>query len=36
MTKYDRIHLFEQKQMRTVWNEEQENGSFKLLMLLEF
>jgi hypothetical protein len=32
MTKQQAIQLFEQKQVRTVWDEEQENGIFQLWM----
>ena len=36
MTKQQAIQFFEQKQVRTVWDNEQENGVLLLLMLLAF
>ena len=36
MTKYDSLQLFEKKKVRTIWDDEQENGISQLLMLLLF
>lgn len=32
MTQQNKIQLFEQKQVRALWDEDQKNGSFLLWM----